>query len=74
MLDELTAWLTECTGYDAMSLQPNSELEVRRINGDQALPPGSWRSTSAYMSYQRQRMERTRERGDGRYDGCVSGL
>jgi glycine dehydrogenase len=24
MLDELAAWLTECTGYDAMSLQPNS--------------------------------------------------
>jgi len=24
MLDELSAWLTECTGYDAMSLQPNS--------------------------------------------------
>ena len=24
MLNELTAWLTECTGYDAMSLQPNS--------------------------------------------------
>jgi glycine dehydrogenase len=24
MLDELTEWLTECTGYDAMSLQPNS--------------------------------------------------
>ena len=24
MLDELATWLTECTGYDAMSLQPNS--------------------------------------------------
>jgi glycine dehydrogenase len=24
MLDELTEWLTECTGYDALSLQPNS--------------------------------------------------
>lgn len=24
MLRELSAWLTECTGYDAMSLQPNS--------------------------------------------------
>ena len=24
MLDELSQWLTECTGYDAMSLQPNS--------------------------------------------------
>lgn len=24
MLEELCAWLTECTGYDAMSLQPNS--------------------------------------------------
>jgi glycine dehydrogenase len=24
MLNELSQWLTECTGYDAMSLQPNS--------------------------------------------------
>ena len=24
MLEELSKWLTECTGYDAMSLQPNS--------------------------------------------------
>ena len=24
MLEELSGWLTECTGYDAMSLQPNS--------------------------------------------------
>ena len=24
MLEELSQWLTECTGYDAMSLQPNS--------------------------------------------------
>ncbi len=24
MLEELSEWLTECTGYDAMSLQPNS--------------------------------------------------
>ena len=24
MLDELSAWLVECTGYDAMSLQPNA--------------------------------------------------
>ena len=24
LLEELSGWLTECTGYDAMSLQPNS--------------------------------------------------
>ena len=41
MLDELATWLTECTGYDAMSLQPNSGAQgeyaglmaIRRYHG-----------------------------------------
>ena len=48
---------------------------VRRINGDQALPPGSWRSAPEYMSHPNvSAWNEPGECGNGGHDGCVGEL
>ena len=49
LIADLSAWLCDITGYDAVSLQPNagSQGELAGPAGDPRLPPGSRRRRAA---------------------------
>ena len=72
LIDDLSTWLAELTGYDAVSLQPNagSQGELAGLARDPGLPPGQrpGRPPGLPDPGQRPRHQR-RERGHGRHEG-----